>query len=215
MKLTLAIETSSARYAIALGAGDEVVFDSTRDLPGDTSRDLSDLLARGLTAAGTWVSEIERIAVDVGPGSLGSLRDGVAFANGLAYALDCPVFPFTSFELIGAAAWRATPVLCMRRANEGLAYAGVFDGGRVGRMRFGRLEEILPLAAGDGRHFVAAGSFRAETATLLPDAQVDDSGVETPGAATMFKIGFAGRTSCDVRTSPAAPLNERSAVFHD
>ncbi len=215
MRLTLAIETSSARYAIALGASDGVVFDSVRDLPEDMSRDLSDMLARGVAAAGARVSDIEAIAVDIGPGSLGSLRDGVSFANGLAYALACPVFAFTSFELIGHAACRGAPVLCTRRANEGLAYAGVFEDGAVARMRFGRLDEIVPQVAGDSGRFVAAGSFRAETATLLPTLEVEDSGVETPLAATMLRIGFAGRAACDARTLPAAPLNERSAVFHD
>jgi hypothetical protein len=50
---------------------------------------------------------------------------------------------------------------------------------------------------------------------LLADAQVDDSGVESPAATTMLQIGRAGRTPCDALTSPAAPLNERAAVFHD
>ncbi len=215
MTLTLAIETSSARYGIALGMNGDVLFDSVRDLAGDTSRDLSDLLARGVGAVGARVADIAAITVDVGPGSLGALRDGVSFANGLAYALERPVYAFSSFELIGHAAWRDAPVLCTRRANEGLAYAGVFDGARVGRMRFGVLEEIVPLVAGDGRRFTAAGSFRAETAALLANAEVEDSGVEVPAAAAMLRIGSAARAVYDARTSPAAPLNERSAVFHD
>lgn len=215
MTFTLAIETSSARYAIALGADGEVAFDSVRDFPGDTSRDPSELLSRALAALGKNVRDIGAIAVDVGPGSLGSLRDGVSFANGLAYALGCPVFSYTSFELIGTAASRAAPVLCTRRANEGLTYAGVFADGRVVRMRFGRLEEIVPLVAGDGRRFVAAGSFRAETAALLPHATVEDSGIEIPDAAMMLRISVAGRTSHHPLSSPAAPLNDRSAVFHD
>ena len=217
--MTLAVETSSARYAVALGAGDGVAFNSILDLPGDTSRDLAELLARGLAACGGRAVDIEAIAVNIGPGSLGSLRDGVSFANGLAYALGRPVFPFTSFELIGRAAWRNTPVdtpvLCTRRANEGLAYAGVFDGARVARMRFGKLEEIVPLVAGPGRRFSAAGSFRAETARLLAHAEVADSGVETPDAVTMLQVGVRGRTPCDPLLSPAGPLNERSAIFHD
>ena len=215
MRLTLAIETSSARYAIALGAGGEALFESVRDLPGDTSRDLSDVLTRGLAACGARVADIEQIGVDIGPGSLGSLRDGVSFANGLAYALERPVFAFTSFELIGRLAWRGTPVLCTRRANEGLAYAGVFDGAHVARMRFGKLEAIVPLVAREGSHFLAAGSFRSESAALLPDAQVEDSGVETPTAAAMLGIGFETRTSHHALTNPVAPLHERSAVFHD
>ena len=216
MKLTLALETSSARYSLALGASGKVLFDTLRDAPDDTSRDPSVMLARALQAMEARVGDIEAILVDIGPGSLGSLRDGVAFANGLAYALDTPVFGFTSFELVGHVAQRgaAAPVLCTRRANEGLAYAGVFDAGSVSRMRFGRLEEIVPVVAGEGRAFVAAGSFRAEIAALLPRATVIVTEIETPVARTMLEIGVAGRAPADALKSPVFPLHERSAPFH-
>ena len=217
MKLTFALETSSARYGLALGAGGKVLFDTLRDAPDDTSRDPSVMLARALQAVDARVADIEAIFVDIGPGSLGSLRDGVAFANGLAYALGAPVYGFTSFELIGSVAQRGAtaPVLCTRRANEGLAYAGVFDAGAVSRMRFGRLEEIVPVVAGEGRAFVAAGSFRAEIAALLPRTAVVVTEIETPEARTMLEIGFAGRAPTDALRSPVFPLHERSALFHD
>ena len=218
MKLTLAIETSSARYGLAIGDEDgAVAFDTWRDLPDDLSRDPAVMLTRALAAIEARVADIGAIAVDIGPGSLGSLRDGVAFANGLAYALSAPVHAFTSFELIGHAARRIAhkPVLCTRRANEGLAYAGVFDGESMTKMRFGRLEDVIGAVAGNGRAFIAAGSFRAETATLLPGADVLDSGIEGPTPRTMLEIGISGRAASDALRSPVFPLHERSALFHD
>ena len=213
----LAIETSSARYGLALGAGGDVAFDTLRDAPDDTSRDPSVMLARALKSMDARVADIGTLLVDIGPGSLGSLRDGVAFANGLAYALGVPVYGFTSFELIGHVAQRGAtrPVLCTRRANEGLAYAGVFDAGAVGRMRFGRLEEIVPAVVGDGRAFIAAGSFRAECAALLPRVDVSVADIETPEARTMLEINVDGRAPSDALRSPILPLHERSAAFHD
>lgn len=215
--LTLAIETSAARCGIALGDADLAAFDSLRDLGDGAGRDLGDLLTQGLGALGRRVADIGAIAVNIGPGSLGSLRDGVAFAHGLAYAAGIPVFPFTSFELMGVAAGgsAARPALCTRRANEGLAYAGVFDGARVRIMRHGALAEIVAEVAGDGRAFVTAGSFRAELAALAPGAELFDSGVEAPTAATMLAIGLAGRTATDVLASPVFPLHEGAAVFRD
>lgn len=217
MKFILALETSSARYGLALGAGGHVAFDTLRDAAGDTSRDPATMLTRALLAVGGRVGDIEAICVDVGPGSLGSLRDGVAFANGLAYALGAPVFGYASFELIGRAAQKdaAVPVLCTRRANEGLAYAGLYADGKVGRMRFGRLEEIVAAAAGDARTLVTAGSFRADVAALLPHVGVTVSEIETPAARTMIELGVTGRTPADALRSPVFPLNERSALFHD
>lgn len=213
--LTLAVETSSARYGLALGEGAHAAFDSLRDLGEGAGRDLGDLLTQGLARLGAKASDIGVICVDIGPGSLGSLRDGVAFANGLAYALKVPVYPFTSFELIGVAAGAtaARPALCTRRANEGLAYAGVFDGARVSIMRHGVRDEIVRAVAGEGAAFVAAGSFRAETIALLTEAAIIDSEVETPQAATMLAIGVASRTPTDPLVSPVFPLHEGAEIF--
>jgi tRNA threonylcarbamoyladenosine biosynthesis protein TsaB len=129
--LTLALETSTARYGLALGEGGRVLFDSAM-LGEAAGRDLGELLLTGLARAGAQIADIGAIAVDIGPGSLGSLRDGVAFANGLAYARGLPVYAYTAFELMGVAAdaKASRPALCVRRANEGLAYAGTFDGSR-------------------------------------------------------------------------------------
>lgn len=210
MTLLLAIETSSARYGLALGAGDGARFETAQGAEGE--RDLATMLTHGLGAIGACANDIGAIAVDIGPGSLGSLRDGVSFANGLAYALGRPVYAFLSFELIGAVAHRATglPVLCTRRANEGRAYAGLYDGARVMRMRHGALDEIVQQVA-TGAAYALAGSFRD---LALPHAQLTDSGVEAPLARTMIELGLAGRDAADALTSPALPLTEAAAIFH-
>jgi tRNA threonylcarbamoyladenosine biosynthesis protein TsaB len=211
MSLLLAVETSGARYGLALGEAGVVRFELTRG--PDESRELGAMLAQGLAAVGASPADIDAVAVDIGPGSLGSLRDGVSFANGLAYALGRPVYAFTSFELVGAAAHRRTglPVLCARRANEGLAYAGWYDGARVTVMRHGPLQEIAPRVVGAGRCAVA-GSFR----DLAPPGVVCvDSGVEAPEARTMIELGVAGRAAADPLARPAFPLTESAGVFRD
>lgn len=213
--LTLAVETCTARYGVALGRGRHVLFDSLRDLGAEAGRDLGDLVRRGLARLDASAADIGAIAVDIGPGSLGSLRDGVAFAHGLAYARALPLYAFTSFELVGhaAGASAARPALCTRRANEGLAYAGVFDGARILAMRHGPLGDIVPALAVGGRAFVAAGSFRAETPALAPHADVVVSAVETPSAATMLALGLDGRSAHDALATPALPLTESAEIF--
>jgi tRNA threonylcarbamoyladenosine biosynthesis protein TsaB len=209
MSLLLAIETSGARYGLALGEGGAVRFETAEGAEGE--RDLAALLRRGLKAIGAAVSDVGAIAVDVGPGSLGSLRDGVSFANGLAYARALPVFAFQSFELIGAVAHRATglPVLCVRRANEGLVYAGLHDGARVVHMRHGARDDVVPAVAA-GETLALAGSFRD---IALPGVRIVDSGVEAPLARTMIELGIAGRAAHDALRAPALPLTESASVF--
>jgi tRNA threonylcarbamoyladenosine biosynthesis protein TsaB len=213
--LTLALETSTARYGLALGEGGRVLFDSAM-LGEAAGRDLGELLLTGLARAGAQIADIGAIAVDIGPGSLGSLRDGVAFANGLAYARGLPVYAYTAFELMGVAAdaKASRPALCVRRANEGLAYAGTFDGVRVTRMRHGALETIVRDVAGDAGALVAAGNLRVEAAALL-GCDIAVSEIDLPAAATMIAIGVAGRSVSDALLSPVMPLHEASPIFHD
>jgi hypothetical protein len=123
------------------------------------------------------------------------------------------VYPFFSFELLGAVAQRTAhlPVLCTRRASEGLAYAGLYDDGRVSIMRHGALDDIVREVATGGA-LALAGSFRE---LGLPGVRLVDSGVEAPLARTMIEIGIAGRPASDALASPALPLTESAVVFRE
>lgn len=211
MSVLLAIETSTAHYGMALGVGGIVRAETVAG--PDSERDLARTLRDLLVHADAAVSDIDAIGVDIGPGSLGSLRDGANFANALGYALHIPVFAFTSFELVGRAVAGELPVLCVRRANEGLAYAGLYAEGAVRRMRWGALEEIVNDVA--GRIDVdCAGALAAEAAALLP-GRVRHVNPAGPSVQTIIRIGVEGRAACDPLQSPALPLNERAAVFHN
>lgn len=54
-----------------------------------------------LSAAGAAFSDIDRIAVTIGPGSFAGIRVGVAFARGLSLALKVPVVGVSSLAAIG------------------------------------------------------------------------------------------------------------------
>jgi len=207
--LILAIETSAARYGLALGEEGRVRAEVTRAGEG---RDLGDMLREALAATGAAVADIGAVAADIGPGSLGSLRDGVAFANGLAYALRVPVYSFSSFELLAAAVGgdARLPVLCTRRANDGLAYVGLVKEGRLAVLRHGRLEEIAPHVAGAHDALALAGSFRD---VAIPGVQVFDTGVEAPEARMMVQIGLAGRAAGHPLTAPVFPITEQDGRF--
>lgn len=79
------------------------------------------LLARG----GVAPSDLAAIAVGVGPGSFVGVRVGVAFAKGMASALDIPVHPLGSLELLAAAA-PADRVACAIDARMGQVYFARF-----------------------------------------------------------------------------------------
>ena len=212
MSLTLAIETSTARYSIALAAGENVLFDSEVELPADAPRDLADWVAAGLTKIGKAAHDISAIGVDIGPGSLGSIRDGLAFADGLAFGLDIPIHSYRSLELMGFAARARMPVLCVRRAPADTVFAALFDEGGLGPIRFGKLETVALELAGRLSAFAVAGNFREDARALFKGAATTDTGVEVPSARTIIAMGFEGRQGAHPLREPIAPITQESVA---
>lgn len=203
---TLAVETSTATFAAALTDGDRTL---TRDLRGarPAERDLPGLVAGLLAEAGCGFADLDRVAVDVGPGNLTAVRTGVAYANGLAFALGIGVATADALELMARQA--GTPALCLRNAGGGRAYAGLFGAGAG--YRHGPLAEVV--AAVTGPEVTVAGDFRAEVAELLPGVLVNDSGVTGPDVATLLRLTADRPTLDPTRERAAAPLTDTSALF--
>ena len=208
--LTLALETSTATFAAALATADGVV--AVRELAGvpPARRDLPALVAGLLREAGRSFADVTRVAVDVGPGNLTAVRTGVAYGNGLAFALGAAVVTANSLELMAAQAGPAVPVLCLRNAGAGRAYAGWFAGGTA-RYGHGALAEVVRAAAGP--EVVVAGDFRAEVADLLPGVLVKDSGIAGPDVRVLRWITADRPTLDPTRERAASPLTEAAPLF--
>ncbi|HEY7917037.1 MAG TPA: tRNA (adenosine(37)-N6)-threonylcarbamoyltransferase complex dimerization subunit type 1 TsaB [Acidimicrobiales bacterium] len=118
--------------------------------------------------SGTEVTDIERIAVDVGPGLFTGLRVGVATAKALAWSLSVPLLGVSSLDILAAAAAAATSEAVPDPGQAG-AVAAVVDARR-------------------GEVFAAAYRFdRPATGTGKPDRGVHptdpgDVRLDRPGA---------------------------------
>jgi tRNA threonylcarbamoyladenosine biosynthesis protein TsaB len=207
--LTLSIETSTAVFAAALAADGEVV--AVRALEGvpPAQRDLPALVAGLLEESGRAFADLTRIAVDVGPGNLTAVRTGVAYADGLAFALTIGVATADSLELMAAQAGAGTPVLCLRNAGAGRAYAGLFGAGEP-EYRHGPLAEVARVT---GPELLVAGDFRTEVPALLPGVVVKDSGIAAPDVRVLSWITAGRRTLDPTRERAAAPLTDTSSLF--
>ena len=97
--LRLFIETSNLDFQVALHDGSSFLYRSDQAEAGQP-RDLSNLLEEGLNQSGKTVSDISEIIVDIGPGGLTSTRSGIAFANGLAFALNINIVAANGLELM-------------------------------------------------------------------------------------------------------------------
>ena len=87
----LGIETASDDASVAVLDGERVLAEHQWRIETTTSRELLAHVAAVFREAGIARDALSRIAVDVGPGGYGSLRTGVATAQGIALGLGVPL----------------------------------------------------------------------------------------------------------------------------
>lgn len=95
----LGIDTASDDASVAILDGDRVLADRRWHIDTNASRELLANIEAVLHEAGVARDALTRIAVDVGPGGYGSLRAGVATAQGIALALDIPLAAVDRLEV--------------------------------------------------------------------------------------------------------------------
>ena len=108
--LTLAFDTATAVATSALVDDGEVLGE--RVSRAQTLLEDVDALLR---QAGAHPSELDRLAVGVGPGSFTGVRIGLAVARGLALSLDVPGAGVSTLAALAAGAPDAVPVIDAKR----------------------------------------------------------------------------------------------------
>ena len=213
MSLLLAIESSSNVYRVVLGRDGKAIFDSDVNDCDPSLRTLGSLLECGLESINAAASEIEGVAINVGPGSLTFVRAGISFVNALAFSLNVKIYPFNWFEIIAEQTREMTelPVVCAVPASNDNAYVGLIRGESVEIMRFGRVQEALAKVSSGLTEVAVAGRIRHRLAALLEGVKIADTGIENPDARALLKLGFAGGRS----TRQVEALNDQSDVFFE
>ena len=108
--LTLAFDTATAVATSALVDGEEVLGE--RVSRAQTLLEDVDALLR---QAGAHPSDLDRLAVGVGPGSFTGVRLGLAVARGLALSLEVPGAGVSTLAALAAGAPDAVPVVDAKR----------------------------------------------------------------------------------------------------
>ncbi len=102
LPLTLAVTSSTGVMGVALGrtAADAIEV----EVPTDRrhAEEMSPRLQEVLDQGGVSLQDIERLAIDVGPGRFTGLRVGLATVRALAFALDIPVVGMSSLLVLAA-----------------------------------------------------------------------------------------------------------------
>ncbi len=156
MKRLVAVETTTGTTSVALFEDGALVASLSREAKGDACLPMIDeiLSSRGLTAR-----DVQRWAVDIGPGSFTGVRVGVSTVKGIAFATGAEVVAVNAFDAL-ALDDDATVIL---EAGKGEVYFRVARGEPghapldvVKSMIAGRTERVMgpgvrPTADGVGR----------------------------------------------------------------
>jgi tRNA threonylcarbamoyl adenosine modification protein YeaZ len=165
----LAIDTALAACSAAIYDTEVgLIAAESRPMARGHAEALMPLIAKLMSDAKAKFSELDRIAVTVGPGSFTGLRVGIAAARGIALTSGKPAVGVTTLAAFAAPhAGRedATPILAVIDARNDNVYMQVFGSDAVSREppRIATLtqaiEAVAPgpvLVVGSGAPFVAA-----------------------------------------------------------
>jgi tRNA threonylcarbamoyladenosine biosynthesis protein TsaB len=102
--LVLAIDTALSGCSVAIVRGDEILASRIEPMARGQAERLAPLVDQLMADFGVGFADIETIAVTTGPGAFTGLRVGLAFARGLALALDKPCIGVSTLEVLATAA---------------------------------------------------------------------------------------------------------------
>lgn len=102
--LILAVDTALNACSVAVVRGGEVLLSRVEPMAKGQAERLAPMTRQVLAEVGVLPAQIDRIAVTRGPGAFTGLRIGLAFARGLAVALDRPCVGVSTLEVLAHAA---------------------------------------------------------------------------------------------------------------
>ncbi len=125
--LVLGIETSAELCSVAWVMDGQILLEYNVEQPNIHTQLLADLVREGFERIGKTTGDLDLICVASGPGSFTGLRIGMAYAKGIAYALEKPILAVTNFEVLAQkSVIDKFPVYAVIDARRGNYFLGIF-----------------------------------------------------------------------------------------
>lgn len=203
----LAIDTALAACSAAvLDSNRQVIIASeTLVMQRGHAEALMPLIARVMDRAAVEFSDLDRIAVTIGPGSFTGLRVGISAARGIALAADKPAIGLTTLASFAAphiAEDDARPVVSAIDARHDHVYLQVFGaGGRtLVSPKIAPLHEAVQAARSGPARIV--GSAANLIAAAWPKAEPPPAVVDQRGAPDIEWVARLAAVAADGHGSP-------------
>jgi tRNA threonylcarbamoyladenosine biosynthesis protein TsaB len=170
--IVLGLDTCLASCSVAVLDDARVLAFEREVMARGHQERLAPMAREVMEKAGLAFDRLDRIAVTVGPGSFTGLRVGIAFAKGLALALDRPAVGIGTLEALAAdVGGLVFPAIDARR---GQLYLQGFESGRALMAPDALTAETAAARIAElslGRPFTLVGSGAALLSDISPDAR--------------------------------------------
>ncbi|MCK5539708.1 MAG: tRNA (adenosine(37)-N6)-threonylcarbamoyltransferase complex dimerization subunit type 1 TsaB, partial [Deltaproteobacteria bacterium] len=184
------------------------------------SKTLMEAVDWALRQASLEVSQLERLAVGSGPGSFSGLRIGMATMQGLAQALNLPLYTFVGHDLI---AWKFAfrtgvfAVLTDARRQQIYWSCYVSDGQKVTRLSSCRVDDPEALASllpEEDIMLVGSGVdiYRAKLNAALPEAELLGAPLALPDLGLLSEIPLLSGSSLSTDDGDSDRIGLRPAT---
>ncbi len=189
--IVLAMDTCLAACSAAVLRDGETLAWASEPMTRGHQERLAAMVGEVMARAGLAFADLDRVGVTIGPGSFTGLRVGLAFAKGLALALDRPCVGVGTLEALAASLAVRGPVAAVVDAGRGRVYLQFFDDAVAvsgpdsvdSNIAASRLVEVYP----SGR-VTLTGPGAGLLAGVLPGADVAVTAVPDPVAVAQLAV---------------------------
>jgi tRNA threonylcarbamoyladenosine biosynthesis protein TsaB len=192
----LAVDTATETGSVAVLANGQLLAEIAARVSSLHGETLMPHIERALASAGLAASELDLLAVGLGPGSFTGVRIGVATIKGLAIALGRPVVGVRTSRVIARAAFGPLRVVATD-AKKNEVFASAFAANDDGTLTV-RIEDVhgapsdvaarFRVALGDAPLVVVGSALRAHPSFLAglgPACVTAPQALDTPRAAML------------------------------
>ncbi len=119
----LFIDSATTNLVVAIINEGKIAYIYDNNDGHDTSSKMMPVLAEAFENAGLKPQYIDKIFVVTGPGSFTGIRVGLTVAKTMAYALNIPIVPISSLEVMASCSGGTALI----NARRGYVFAGTYD----------------------------------------------------------------------------------------
>lgn len=206
--ITLSIDTASHNCAVALVEDSKVLARISETIGKGHAERLIGQISTVMDRANKSLKQIDRIAVNIGPGSFTGVRIGVATARALALALEKPAIGVSSLEAIGFETLKMFPnnnVIAVIDAGRGLVYRQDFTSGCT-PIGSAELQDSADFSIANNDNVILAGPFALNLGEKIGLSKDRIHSFDAPDVVTYAILSETKTTDC-----AAKPLYLRDA----